>query len=68
MPASFLSCAPEDWSEDESMSQLLWSPEFRCLFGSGESPGVRERFSPRERMLESVSAVDVAELDIRRES
>jgi len=51
--------------EEESISQLDWSLLF-CFFGRGESPGVRERFSPREGILLSVSAVEAAELDIRR--
>lgn len=70
MPASVGAFSPfAEWLEDEeSMSHEFWSPELRCFFGRGESPGVRERFSPRERMLLSVSAVDVAELDMRRES
>ena len=54
-------------SEEES-SQLVWSPELFCFFGRGESPGVSERFSPRDGILLSVSAVEAAELDMRRES
>lgn len=53
----------------ESTSQLLLLlfSEGRDFFGCGESEGVRERFSPRDKMLLSVSAADVAELDMRRE-
>lgn len=67
--SEFLFCwAPEGgWSEGESTSQLDWSGPL-CFFGRGESPGVIERFSPRDGTLLSVSAVEAAELDMRRES
>ena len=52
--------------DGESIFQLFWS--HRDLFETGESAGVRERFSPREGTLLSVSAVEVAELDMRRAS
>jgi hypothetical protein len=55
--------APGEWA----MSQLALSAESRCL--SGGSAGVRERVSPFERMLLlSVSGLEMAELDMRRES
>jgi len=61
----FLSWGTE--AGEESRSQLVWSTELFCFFGRGESPGVRERFSPRDGILLSVSVVEVAELDMRRE-
>jgi len=52
-----------------SISQFDWSSELRCFLECGEdSTGVSERFSPLERMLLSVSALDAAELDMRRVS
>ena len=68
--SEFLFCwgAEGGWSEGESTSQLDWSTEGLCFFGRGESPGVMERFSPRDGTLLSVSAVEAAELDMRRES
>ena len=51
-------------------SSLSDSQESRAVldfFGRGASEGVEGRFSPRETMLESVSAEEFAELDMRRE-
>jgi hypothetical protein len=58
------SFSSEEGLLSESTSQLFWSSE-RIFFGWGESFGVIARFSPRERVLDSVSA-DAAELDMRR--
>jgi len=49
------------------VSQVHCSPELlvRAFFDCGESEGVNGLFSPRDTVLLSVSAADVAELDIR---
>jgi hypothetical protein len=54
-----------------ALELLLWSGSDeldRAFFKGERSAGVRERFSPRRPPLLSVSATEVAALDIRRES
>jgi hypothetical protein len=47
--------------------EFCCSPDVRGFFDWGESDGVNTGFSLRETALLSVSAVDVAELDMRLE-
>ena len=69
-PPGSLDCFSSDgvvWLAFPSSSQEFCS-EWLGLLGCGDAAGVRARFSPLETMLLSVSAVDVAELDMRREA